>query len=216
MSRGLRDDFHVLYEVVGKRGALAAEEYGLAPRVVSCGSLPGALAGIGLLALLHSRWGEGVNHFLRSLIGVLLVTLPLLALTIDRFRARSSASPERELARVRNQFAKSIAIGLVGGFLVGLTSVGEGSVIILLLLIFLRRTPSALVATDIFHGMVLSAVLGVLHLRMGTADLRMVALLMTGSVFGVLIGSRLTAIVPAVWLRRTVLALLIPVGIMML
>lgn len=88
--------------------------------------------------------------------------------------------------------------------------------IILLLLIFLRRTPSALVATDIFHGMVLSAVLGALHVRMGTADLRMVALLMTGSVFGVLIGSRLTAIVPAVWLRRTVLALLIPVGIMML
>lgn len=127
LSRGLRDDFHVLYEVAGKRGALAAEEYGLAPRVVSCGSLPGALAGIGLLALLHSRWGEGVNHFLRGLIGVLLVTLPLLALTIDRFRARLSASPERELARVRNQFAKSIAIGLVGGFLVGLTSVGKAA-----------------------------------------------------------------------------------------
>lgn len=181
-----------------------------------CGSLPGALVGIGLLALLHSRWGEGVNHSLRSLIGLLLVALPLLALTTDRFRAGSNSIAERHLALVRNHFAKAALIGLVGGFFVGLTSVGEGSLIILLILIFFRRTPSALVATDIFHGMVLSAVLSVFHLRMGTVDLRLVALLMAGSFLGVLTGVRLTAIVPAVWLRRTVLALLIPVGILML
>lgn len=181
-----------------------------------CGSLPGALAGIGLLAYLHHRWGEGVNHLLRSLIGVLLVVLPLFVLVTDRARAHLGSIPRFSSSLSVERSSKIVLIGLFGGFLVGLTSVGEGSVIILLLFLFLRRPPRTFIATDIFHGMILSGVLSALHLRMGTADLRLVMLLMLGSLFGVMVGSKLTNVVPPLWLRRTILVLLIPMGIKML
>jgi uncharacterized membrane protein YfcA len=52
--------------------------------------------------------------------------------------------------------------------------------------------------------------LSLIQLRMGTVDLRLVALLLLGAIFGVFLGFRLTTIVPTAWLRTAVLLLLIP------
>ena len=73
-----------------------------------------------------------------------------------------------------------------------------------------------MVGTDIFHAVILSAMLGLVHLQMGTADLRLVGLLLAGAVVGVPLGSKLATLIPSLWLRRAVLLMLIPLGIKLL
>jgi uncharacterized membrane protein YfcA len=181
------------------------------------GSIPGGLLGIGLLYFLRLRWGgHGVNSFLRATIGLLLVVIPIFMLMMDRIKARVVASSPPEISSPKSRRRKASLIGFLGGFLVGLTSVGSGSVIILLLFLFYRRSTSVLIGTDILHGMVLSGMLGLIHLQMSTVNLRLVMLLMSGAVVGVPLGSKLATLIPSIWLRRTVLALLIPMGLKLL
>jgi uncharacterized membrane protein YfcA len=178
--------------------------------------VPGSFAGIALLSYLRFRWGDGVNGFLRTLIGILLVALPVFILIMDRLNARFGTDFGDAPSLKADSRRKAQIIGLLGGFLVGLTSVGSGSIIILLLFTFCRRPSAVLVGSDILHGVILSGVLGLIHLHMGTIDLRLVGLLMGGSVFGVICGSRITMVLPTIWLRRAILLLLIPVGIQMI
>ena len=181
------------------------------------GSVPGALIGIGLLnALRHFYGGHGVNQFLRSAVGVLLVVIPVFTLVMDRIKAHIPAPSAPEFSPAQDSRSKASMIGLLGGFLVGLTSIGSGSVIILLLFLFYRRSAAVMVGTDIFHAMILSAMLGLIHLQMGTVDLRLVGLLLSGAVVGVPLGSSLTTLIPSLWLRRAVLLILIPIGIRLL
>ena len=56
-------------------------------------------------------------------------------------------------------------IGLVGGFLVGMTSVGSGSIIMMLLLLFYSFVPKVMVGTDIVHAVILTGVTSLLHWR---------------------------------------------------
>ena len=49
-----------------------------------------------------------------------------------------------------------IAIGAVGGFLVGVTSIGGGTVIMALLVIFFVIPPDQLVGIDVSHGAILA------------------------------------------------------------
>ena len=58
-------------------------------------------------------------------------------------------------------------IGLVGGFLVGMTSVGSGSIIMMMLLLFYSYAPKVMVGTDIVHAVILTGVTSLLHWRAG-------------------------------------------------
>jgi uncharacterized membrane protein YfcA len=58
--------------------------------------------------------------------------------------------------------------------------------------------------------------LGLVHLHMGTVDLRLVGLLLAGAVVGVPLGAKLASLIPSLWLRRAVLLMLIPLGIKLL
>lgn len=183
---------------------------------MALGSVPGALVGLGFLVLLRSRYGAGVNDILRTLIGVLLVVIPLFMVVQSRVKERGGASLRDRLPHWVNRYSGAVFTGLIGGILVGLTSVGSGSVIMMLLLLFYRRPPAVLVGTDIFHAVILTGVTGLAHLGLGTVDLRLVGWLVVGSMPGVLLGSSLTAFVPAAWLRQALLLLLLVVGMAML
>jgi uncharacterized membrane protein YfcA len=181
------------------------------------GSVPGALIGIGLLkALRHFYEGHGVNQFLRFAVGVLLVVIPVLMLVLDRIKAHIAAPSTPKLSSAQDRSSKAPMIGLLGGFLVGLTSIGSGSMIILLLFLFYRRPAGVMVGTDVFHAVILFAMLGLVHLHMGTVDLRLVGLLLAGAVVGVPLGAKLASLIPSLWLRRAVLLMLIPLGIKLL
>ena len=81
-------------------------------------------------------------------------------------------------------------LGVSGGFVVGLTSVGSGTFFGLVMLFAIPLTAAKIVGTDIFHAAALLWVAGTAHLVAGNVDLDATAWLLVGSIPGVLIGSR--------------------------
>ena len=113
-------------------------------------------------------------------------------------------------------FVGMSVIGLVAGFLVGMTSVGSGSIIMMLLLLFYSYPPKVMVGTDIVHAVALTGVTSLLHWRAGNTDPTLVASLLIGSIPGGLLGSHLSTRVPVPWLRRILCAVLLATGARML
>ncbi len=94
---------------------------------LACGSIPGSIAGVKLLMHIRHLYGDGVNNFIKSAVGVLLIVVPLLLLFQKRIEERVAHRPP-----TMKGFAGMALIGLVAGFLVGMTSVGSGSIIMML------------------------------------------------------------------------------------
>ena len=84
----------------------------------------------------------------------------------------------------------------MGGYLVGLTSIGSGSVMAVILLLLYPIAPAVIVGTDITHAMVLSFVVGIAHMTQGNVNFGLAGTLLLGSIPGVLIGSRLAPWIP--------------------
>ena len=178
---------------------------------LACGSIPGSFGGVTFLKHIRSVYGTGVNSFIAHAIGILLICIPMLLLLQGRF--------EEELA-VRQPTTKSffgmVAIGLAAGFLVGMTSVGSGSIVMMLLLLFYSYPPRVMVGTDIVHALVLTGFTTLLHLQIHNIDYSLVAALLIGSIPGGLVGAYLSTRVPVLWLRRILCAVLLITGTRML
>lgn len=106
----------------------------------------------------------------------------------------------------------AVAVGMLGGFIIGLTSVGSGTFFALTLLIAFSLRSVKVVGTDIFHAAALLWVAGLGHLAIGNVDMRAVGWLLVGSVPGVLVGSQLTARIPDRALRVALAAILVLSG----
>jgi uncharacterized protein len=170
-----------------------------------------ALAVGSYLAHLRETYGTGVNHFITTAVGILLIAIPLLLLFQQQIESHIVNRPP-----TMKGFVGMVFIGLVAGFLVGMTSVGSGSIIMMLLLLFYSFPPKVMVGTDIVHAVVLTGVTSAMHWHINNIDFKLVAMLLIGSVPGGLVGSYLSTRVPMLWLRRILCALLLMTGIRML
>lgn len=178
---------------------------------LAAGSIPGCIAGVAFLFHLRNLYGSGVNDFIKSAVGLLLVCIPTLLLFQTRIEEKVANRPP-----TIKSFAGMTVIGLLTGFLVGMTSVGSGSIIMMLLLLFYSYPPKVNVGTDIAHAVLLTGVTGLFHLRLGNVDPTLVVLLLIGSVPGGVLGSYLSSRVPVPWLRRILCAILLATGARML
>jgi uncharacterized membrane protein YfcA len=95
----------------------------------------------------------------------------------------------------------AVATGAIGGFIVGLTSVGSGTFFGLVMLLAFPLTASKVVGTDIFHAAALLWVAGAGHLAAGNVDLGAMGSLLVGSIPGVLLGSQVSVNLPDQILR---------------
>ncbi|HVN21097.1 MAG TPA: sulfite exporter TauE/SafE family protein [Dongiaceae bacterium] len=178
---------------------------------LATGSVPGSICGVNLLMYIRHLYGDGVNNFIKSAVGILLIVIPLLLLFQKRIEEKISHRPP-----TMKGFAGMALIGLLAGFLVGMTSVGSGSIIMMLLLLFYSFAPKVNVGTDIVHAVILTGVTGLLHFRLGNVDPTLVVTLLIGSIPGGLVGSHLATRVPMLWLRRILCTLLLITGARML
>ncbi len=177
------------------------------------GSIPGAIVGVTFLARFRAAHGNAVNDFLKVAIGVLLIVIPLGYL----FKGKASPS-ESSLTQIRsNKYSFGItAIGFIAGILVGITSIGSGSVILMLLVVFYGYSPVVMVGTDIVHAVLLAGVTGLLQFRNGNVSLPLVTTVLIGSIPGGLLGAYLTKYLPAHRFKQMLCTVLIVVGTRML
>ena len=178
---------------------------------LAAGSVPGSIAGVKLLMHIRHLYGDGVNNFIKMAVGILLIVIPTLLLFQRRIEERIANRPP-----TMKNFAGMALIGLVSGVLVGMTSVGSGSIIMMLLLLLYSFPPKVNVGTDIVHAVILTGVTGLLHFRLGNVDPGLVLSLLIGSIPGGLLGSHLSTRMPMLWLRRILCALLLITGARML
>jgi uncharacterized protein len=161
------------------------------------GSVPGSLAGVVLVESLPSPPDEAL---LWGVAGALTFTSLLTlgrALFVPRVHER-----ERDTVPLTPR-TKSLAVGLglVLGFVLGVTSVGSGALIGLALILVFRLTPHRVVGTDVFHAAVLLWAAGLAHVVAGNVDYGLMGNILLGSVPGVVLGERLARSVPAGGLR---------------
>ena len=178
---------------------------------LAVGSVPGSIAGVKLLMYIRQLYGDGVNNFIKTAVGLLLIIIPTLML----FQKRIEDRVANRVPTMRG-WAGMAMIGLVAGVLVGMTSVGSGSIIMMLLLLFYSLPPKMNVGTDILHAVVLTGVTGLMHFRLGNVDPGLVVSLLIGSIPGGLLGSHFATRMPMLWLRRILCALLLLTGARML
>ena len=176
------------------------------------GSIPGALAGVLLIRHLRVVYGNEFDGILRAFIGALLVFIPLLLL-LQKTPQESEALP---CQTAKGFWPRVAGVGLVSGFLVGISSVGSGTIVLLMLALFVRSAPAKLVGTDIVHAVILTGFTSVFYFRLGAVDTSLLLPLLIGSVPGALLGVRLANVIPSPWLRRVLCLSLIAAGARML
>ncbi len=160
---------------------------------LTMGSVPGVLLGTWLFALLVADAEQG-DEILKRLIGVVLLTA--VAITVIRMRLRKYADvhADRALEFSRGRLAIAASVGLVVGTLVGLTSVGSGTLIAAsLLILFPAMLPSRLVGTDLVQAVPMLIVGALAHWGLGDVDLTVLLSLMLGQIPGVFIGARVSS-----------------------
>lgn len=178
---------------------------------LAAGSVPASISGVYVVELLQRRFGNDVNDVASVILGCALVLGGALILL------RTVVKPRRTdnrpyLLRNRDRVFATV-VGLVGGFVLGLTSVGSGTFFGLMLILLFPLTAPKIVGTDIFHAAVLLWAAGLTHLWAANVDLRATAWLALGSIPGVIVGSHWTARLPDRAIRGALAAVLLLAGI---
>ena len=118
---------------------------------------------------------------------------------------------------VRVRRIPTLLVGIVGGLMVGLTSVGSGSLIIIALMLLYPLLPMGrLVGTDLVQAVPLVIAAAIGHLLFGEVDWSIVLPLIIGSVPGTIIGARLSSTLPSGIVRRALALVLLASGLRML
>ncbi len=183
------------------------------------GSVPGSLFAVLVLMPWLRDSGIDVESLISRALGLMLVAVGVISVLERRFFAgklRDSYIIRNE--SVQKRFKEPILVlgGLVIGIGVGLTSVGSGSILMAVLLLVSELNVLVLIGTDIVHATILLGTAGAAHLVSGNVDVVMVATLLSGSIPGIWVGSRLAQIVPTNPLRYGLAILLAATGLKLL
>jgi uncharacterized membrane protein YfcA len=179
-----------------RRGTI---HWGLVRRLV-VGSVPAAFLGAFTLNQLSNT--KHVQTEVKTILGwalvvacVSLIAKSVLTTRAARRRTESDETPNDEPYQVKT--VPTVMVGVAGGFIVGMTSVGSGSLmIVLMMLLYPRLSSRSLVGTDLVQAvpLVASATLG--QLLFGHVDFGLAGALIAGSVPGVYLGARVSAKAP--------------------
>ena len=167
------------------------------------GSVPAAFLGAYLLHVLGNS-KSAQTHIETVLGAALLVGAGAMALrfVLDRRTGQDRTAIVHDIVP---RPIPTVAIGIVGGVIVGLTSVGSGSLMIVLLL-FLYPTIGAnqLVGTDLTQAVPLTVAAALGALIFGHVVLDVTGSLIIGSVPAVLVGSMLSSTIPDRYVRPAI------------
>lgn len=175
------------------------------------GSAPASLLGVATATYVARTYGSQAHTVEARILAVALLIggLGLIIRTAVRIRQHES------LGLVMNRRYRIIAVatGVIGGFFVGLTSVGSGVFFALVMLTYFPLRSATVVGTDLAHAAALLWVAGLGHLAAGNVDLGALVWLMMGSVPGAVIGASWTLKIPDKVLRMGLAVILVASGI---
>jgi uncharacterized protein len=180
---------------------------------LAAGSIPGAVATLLVLKWAHQDMAA-LAALIRKALGVILI-ISAIANAAYPWLVRSRAY-ETDAPMTRAKRRRTLALGILIGVLVVLTSVGAGAIgVAALMLLYPNLAVRRLIGTDVVHAIPLAFVAGLGHLALGSIDLRVLGLLLLGSIPGIAMGARVTGRAPD-WIVRAVLAVVLLVAAVLL
>jgi uncharacterized membrane protein YfcA len=163
------------------------------------GSAPFSLLGVYVATQIKHHYGSAATDKMSYILGAALL-FGAVGLVLKSFVGKKVVGDDRFVMTTRDRVA-AVSIGIVGGFIVGLTSVGSGTFFGLTMLFVFSLSAHKVVGTDIQHAAALLYVAGFGHFIAGNIDLSVVGWLLIGSIPGILIGSHFSVRIPEAWLR---------------
>ena len=186
---------------------------------LGCGSVPATFISVFLVQYVRKHYGTFINGFILHAIGFVLILVAVVVLLkpyiVRSLEKRNQEAQKQEALIAENAtepqvtrkrgFSRPLITALIGaivGILVGFTSVGSGTLIVVsLVMLYPKLTTKELVGTDIFQGFMLVTAGAVAYLFGGTINWTITGLLLIGSLPGVVIGSQLSKYIPNRYMR---------------
>jgi uncharacterized membrane protein YfcA len=166
-------------------------------RWLCIGSVPSGFAGVFIVKGLGS--GKQVEHDLTILLGwaLLVASVAMVAKAVLQGREAKRLASRAEQPNEQPHTIKPIPtllVGIVGGLIVGMTSVGSGSLmIVLLMLLYPRLSARTLVGTDLVQAIPLVGAATLGHLLFGDISFSLTGALLLGCLPGVYLGARVSS-----------------------
>ena len=162
-------------------------------RWLALGSVPAAFAGAYIID--RASAGNGFESRVKEILGVVLLVAAaaMLVKIVVQNRARHRAGDAMLDPRSYGQF-RPLFIGVVGGFIVGMTSVGSGSLmIVMLMLLYPTLSSREMVGTDLVQAIPLVGAAALGHLLFGHLSLDLTGSVLLGAIPGVYVGAHISA-----------------------
>jgi uncharacterized protein len=177
-------------------------------------AVPAGFAGAFVLHLFGS--GALLEHRVKLAIGAALLAavfgMVVRVLLGRRRRDWVDQIASNEPLKIRP--VPTLLIGLLGGFVVGMTSVGSGSlIIVMLMLIYPRLRANDLVGTDLVQAIPLTGAAAFGHFLAGDVRLALTGSLLLGAIPAIYAGAKLSANVPGNVLKWILAVLLLGSGL---
>ena len=180
---------------------------------LSLGSVPAALITLWILESIKTDI-TAMNAIIKYSLGWALLFTSIAVLFKKRIMIFSQKhAGDRFHYKSKTQNMLTVAIGILLGATVTLTSIGAGALgtVTLFFLYPILPTPR-LVGTEIAHAVPLTLVAGIGHASMGNLDLALLGQLLLGSLPGIYMGSMLSGKIPDLFLRNAIAVMLFMVG----
>jgi len=206
----------LLYAAMTKAGGTVAHgrkghiDWAITGRLAA-GSIPAAAITIFVLSQLP-KGSNTLGALISNGLGFALV-LTAIAILFGRklrdYAAKHEESPLRQccLGKI------TVAVGVLIGVLVTISSVGAGALgVAALYFLYPKLSPVKIVGSDVAHAVPLTLVAGLGHWMLGSVDWALLGSLLIGSLPGIWIGTHLSAKVPEHILRRILASMLVLIG----
>ena len=163
-------------------------------RWLCTGSIPGVLIGTWIFnsVLSESDAGDTIKTWLGAVLVVAVAAMVAKTYIAKRVKAKHGQQ-EMLGTKMPVKPIPTVILGASVGLIVGMTSVGSGSLIVtVLLLLYPLLRPSVLVGTDLVQAVPMLIAGAIAHAGFGVIDIAVVVSLLIGQIPGVIIGARMS------------------------
>jgi len=177
------------------------------------GSVPAAIGGVYVLHILERHYGKSFDHAMLIAVAAAVMFTGTTVLSRALFMKRHLERERADFEMTTRDKVGAAVIGLLVGFVLGVTSAGSGTLIAVGLILLFRLVPTRVVGTDVFHAAVVLWAAALAHVVAGNVNYGLMGTLLIGSLPGVWIGSRLAVQVATGALRLGIAVVMIGSGL---
>ena len=175
-------------------------------RWLAVGSVPAAFAGSYVIDQVASK---GVESDIKEILGAVLLLAAAAMLVKVVVQSRRGPVPDVMMDQRLVRPVPTVIVGVIGGFLVGLTSVGSGSLmIVMLMLLYPTLSAREMVGTDLVQAIPLVGAAAIGHLLFGSLALGLTLSVLVGAMPGVYFGAQVSARASDRYIRPVLVAVL--------